>query len=115
MDTTTAVKAEYTALMKLFAGMPENKKKLNNGLFQNAAYMKIKLKELQEEIDSSGMTDMWEGGGGQKGLRKSPAADLYNTTVKNYLAIIKHLTESLPDNSERDAKDEMDEYLNDIS
>ena len=112
MDTTKQVKAEYNTLTALFAAMPDNKKQLNKGLFENAAYMKVKLKELQEEIDSSGLTDMWEGGGGQKGLRKSPAADLYNTTVKNYLAIIKHLTDCLPENPDQDAADEMDDFLN---
>ena len=112
MDTTELVKAEYDSLTALFASMPDNKKRLNNGLFENAAYMKVKLKELQEEINTSGLTDMWEGGGGQKGLRKSPAADLYNTTVKNYLAIIKHLTDCLPENPDQDAADEMDDFLN---
>jgi len=111
MDTTEEVKQEYDALLKLFATMPDNKKRLNNGLFENAAYMKVKLKELQEEIDRSGLTDMWYGGGDQKGLRKSPAADLYNTTVKNYLAIIKHLTDCLPENPDQDAADEMDDFL----
>lgn len=100
---------EFEQLSKLFEKIPANKKRLCAGLIENAAYMKIKLAELQDEIEENGITDEWHGGGGQHGLRKSPAADLYNTMIKNYLAVIKKLAEYLPEDMSKDEFDEWEE------
>ena len=99
-------KAELAKLTKLFANMPLNQKQLCEGLFDNAAYMIEKLGELQKQINEDGMTAVWNNGGGQGGLRKSPAVEIYNTMIKNYTAIIKQLNECMPPEDGVDALDE---------
>ena len=75
----------------------EKRKDLAEGLIENAAFTRIRLKELQADIAIYGLTELFSQSENQEPYsRKRPEADLYNTMLGNYLKYIKQLNDMLP-------------------
>lgn len=89
-------KKEFNRLTQICAKMPEAKKRLVEGLKNEAAFMRATLAELQEEIAIKGATELFEQGE-QKMIRESPAMKTYNTMIKNYTVVIGKLLDQLPE------------------
>ena len=51
--------------------------------------MAASLKELEAAINEKGYTDEYQNGESQRGTKKAPEVEIYNTMVKNYTAAIK--------------------------
>ena len=102
------INEELQKLTKLFEDISEDKKKLVTGLINQAAFMKITLQELQELINENGSVEVFVNGS-QVMNREYPALKSYNTTIKNYTAVIKQLIELLP---EEQQKGNFDSFLN---
>ena len=90
------IKAEISKLNKVFKELDENKKKIVTPLIEKAAFMHVELEELQKIIEVEGCVDKYQNGANQWGKKKSAEADVYNTMIKNYTAIIKTLTDMAP-------------------
>ncbi len=85
----------YDYLMALYDGIPENKKKLVEGLIREAARLRVSLDELWEDIKKNGNVEVDE-----KGREKErPASAIWTARDKSYRATIKHLDSLLPANS----------------
>ncbi len=107
MQKEKRIKREQNRLKKLFADVPENKKKTVEGLIIRAAFMRISLEDFEDDLNENGFTEMFQQGVNQEPYdRKRPVADLYNTMNTAYQKIIKQLTDLLPD-----GKMEEDELL----
>lgn len=92
-----AIKKEIKRLTKTYKDIPVKRKDLVPGLIENAAFSRIKLQELQEDIAKNGLTEMFSQSESQEPYtRKRPQADLYNTLLGNYLKYIKQLNDMLP-------------------
>lgn len=65
-------------------------------LLQNAAFMKVTLEDLQEVINANGVTEEYQNGANQKGVKQSAALQSYNSLIKNYGNVIKMLSNLLP-------------------
>ena len=89
-------KAEIKKLKNLFKGLQHDKALLTEKLIENAAFMSVLLMDLQENIKDNGYKDKYQNGVNQYGYKKSVAADLYQTTIKNYTSVIKQLNDLLP-------------------
>lgn len=87
------IKSENTRLKGIFKELDENKKKIVLPLIQKAAFMHVELEELQKIIEVNGCVEEYQNGANQYGKKKSAEADVYNTMIKNYTAIIKTLTD----------------------
>jgi deoxyadenosine/deoxycytidine kinase len=88
-------KRELNKFKKIFANMPEDKKKINDSLFERAVFMREKLKDMEQRIDADGViVEMPQGN--YKIERAHPLISQYNAMVKNYSAVIKQLCEQLP-------------------
>ena len=82
----------YEELIKLYDQIPENKKKLVEGLIREAARLKVSLDELWEDIQKNGNTITDE-----KGFEKErPTSAIFTSRDKSYRACIKHLDSLLP-------------------
>lgn len=90
------IRTELDRLSILFEDLDENKRELLDSVLQNAAFMKVTLDELQEEIAKTGAVERYQNGANQYGLKQSAAVQAYNALVKNYTAIMKVLGERLP-------------------
>lgn len=90
-------KEEYERLSKLYANIPENKKKLVEGLLVQAARLRISLDELWKDLKANGNTEPFkQNADGVEFQRERPESKIFIARDKNYLAIIKKLDEMLP-------------------
>ena len=90
------VKKEIRRLKRIYTKMDPDIKKATQSLIENAAFMAITLEDLQEIINRDGVISEYQNGANQWGTKKSPEVEIYNTMIKNHMAIIKQLTDLLP-------------------
>lgn len=95
-NRASKVKREANRLKKVFVSLPKDKMDTALSMVQNAAFMTVTLQELQEKMMTDGIVVSYKNGANQFGTKKSPEVEIYNTMVKNHMAIIKQLTELLP-------------------
>lgn len=98
---------ELLKLEKIFKNIADDKRQVVDKLISNAAFMAEQLDNLQADIKEKGYISEYQNGENQWGTKKSPEVEIYNTMIKNYMGIIKQLTDLLPD----DSKDEADELM----
>lgn len=92
-----AIKKEIKRLTETYKDVPIKRKDLVPGLIENAAFARVKLQELQEDIAKNGLTELFSQSESQEPYtRKRPQADLYNSLLGNYLKYIKQLNDMLP-------------------
>ena len=111
------VKAEIKKLKAQFSKLDAKTKKTAASLIENAAFMIITLEDLQENINLNGVISEYQNGENQWGTKKSPEVEIYNTMVKNHMAIIKQLTDLVPKQSpgkgSGEDDDGFDSFVND--
>ena len=103
------IKKEIKRLNALFKNIGKQSRAIADGLIKRAAYMRVTLEDLEQDIDQNGYveyftqsekTDPYE--------RDRPAVRLYNTMNKNYQTIMKQLKEILPeDKADKSASDDI--------
>jgi hypothetical protein len=91
------IKREFRRLSDVYSKIEVEKKRTVEGLIEQAAYMRITLQDLIEDLKENGFTEPFKQGKDQEPYdRKRPNADLFNTLNANYQKIIKQLTDLLP-------------------
>ena len=114
MAKNDAISVELKKLQKIFENISPDKRSLCESLMQNAAFMAVKLKELQNLIDEDGMIQDYDNGGGQSGRKIGSAVQIYQKMLPSYNQVIKTLASMLP-SGEKDAAiraaDPMAEFL----
>ena len=91
-------KKEYMRLSKLYENIPDNKRKLVDGLIWQAARLRVSLDNLWEDIKANGEAEVFKQGS-DAFKRERPEAKLFTARDKSYQAVIKQLNELLPDES----------------
>lgn len=94
------VKKEMRRLKRIYKDMDPDVKKATQSLIENAAFMVVTLEDLQETINREGVISEYQNGANQWGTKKSPEVEIYNTMIKNHMAIIRQLTDLLPKDTE---------------
>lgn len=95
------VKSEKSRLTKLYKEIPENKKKIVEGLIIQAARLRILLDEMWIDITENGDYEMFSQSKEQVPYeRERPIAKLYNARNDSYYRIIKQLSDFLPEKNE---------------
>ena len=101
---------ERKRLEKLFEGMPENKRKLAEGLIIQAARLRVRMNELHADIEENGMTELFQQSDKVEPYsRERPEAGLWIKLDKSYQAIIRQLTELVPPDERK--TDDLDAFL----
>ncbi len=103
-----AVKKEEKRLKRIFGKIEKNKKSTIEGLIQRAAFMRISLDEMEQDINENGFTEKFSQGNQEPYLRQRPISDIYSKMNASYQKIIKQLTDLLP--KEEPRKDDEDEF-----
>ena len=97
IDIEKAVSDEERRLKRQFNGIDKKTKAVVLGLIESAAFIRVQLGILGEDIKENGVTEKFSQSAGQKPYdRKRPQAELYNSMNTNYQKIIKQLTDLLP-------------------
>ena len=110
VERENRIKKEKNKLKKQFSKIDERKKQLVQRLIENAAFMAITLEDLQDDISMNGCISEYKNGENQYGTKKSPEVEIYNTMVKNYAAVIRQLTDLLPEGVEK-TDDGFDDFI----
>ena len=91
------IKKEIKRLEEVYKDIDVKRKDLLPGLIENAAFTRITLKYLAEDLKENGTTEMFSQSENQTPYsRRRPEADLYDTMTGNYLKFIKQLDDMLP-------------------
>ena len=90
------IKKEMSKLRRLFRDMEKSTMDTVSSLIKNAAFMAVTLDDLQETINLEGAISTYQNGENQSGTKKSPEVEIYNTMIKNHMAIMKQLSDLLP-------------------
>jgi len=100
------ISKEYERLKSLFSLVDESKTKLVDNLIYQAAFMKMELDKLQEQIRKHGAIQI-----SSKGTqRQTEAAKYYTKLVNSYGTVIKTLNTILGTQVD-DGDDAFDEFL----
>lgn len=108
------IKKERNRLKKLYIDLPDNQKKLVEKLIDNAAFISVQLKLMQDDIKENGIKEFYMNGKGQFGYKESVASKTYNVSIKNYMNIIKQLNDNLPEEKKIDEDDEFDKFCDGV-
>ena len=87
---------ELKKLKAIVQLLPEDKRKLTEGLVADAAFMAEQLDKLRADIDENGWSETYTNGANQSGRKDRVEAGMYIKTQKLYAAVIKQLTDLLP-------------------
>lgn len=92
------VKKEKARLQKLYKNIPENQKKLTEGLIVQAARLRVLLDEMWVDITENGDYDLFSQSDKQEPYeRERPVAKMYNSRNDSYCRILKQLSDILPE------------------
>lgn len=95
--------------------MDEDKLNIAIDIIKDVAYMTVKTVQLKQEIEEQGMVETYQNGANQFGRKKSAAFDAYIQLTKQKSALIKQLTDLLPEQeflTVAEVKDEFDDFVN---
>ena len=106
MKPNLSIESEYKRLKVLFNSIEENKSKLVDNLVQQAAFMKVELDKLQNQMIKYGAVQISSKGA----QRQTEAAKYYTKLVNSYGTIIKTLNSILAKTVD-DEDDEFDAFL----
>lgn len=107
------IKKEISKINRLFKDMDPKIKKSVQSVIENAAFMAVTLRELQNHLNKEGLTCEYQNGENQYGIKKAPEIDIYNTMIKNFISAMKSLTDLLPKGSgDKILDDGFDEFVN---
>lgn len=88
------IKKEIRRLNRIYKNIPKNEKAVIDGLIRRAAYMRVTLEEMEEDLNTNGYTELFSQSEKLEPYeRERPVARLYNAMNKNYQTIMKQLAE----------------------
>ena len=88
--------AEERRLARIFKDIDEKRKATTRGLINRAAFMRVSLEDLEEDLNKNGFTEWFSQGDQEPYQRERPAAKIYNTMNVSYQKIVRQLTDLLP-------------------
>ena len=89
------IAAQKKKLLEKYSALPPGQMELASSLIDRAAFLTVTLADLEAEINKTGVIDVYNHGGGQKGRKRSAEADLHTAYTKNLATITKQLSDML--------------------
>lgn len=106
------IKVEKEKLSGIYSKFDSKTKKSVDSLVNEAAFMAASLSELREIINKKGYTEEYQNGANQRGVKKCSEVEVYATMIKNYMNIIKQLTDLLPKEMAVEKDDGFEGFIN---
>lgn len=105
--------AERKKLNAIYTKLETKTKRSVDSLIDEAAFMSASLFQLRMIINEKGYIETYQNGANQFGNKKSSEIEIYNTMIKNYMSVIKQLTDLLPKSDMTKPKDDgFDNFVN---
>ena len=92
----TRIKREKNRLQEIFQDLEPNKLHTCSALIDRAAFIRISLEDLEEQLNATGWIEPYQNGENQSGMKKAAAADVHISLTKNLNAIVKQLLDLVP-------------------
>lgn len=106
------IKKEVRRLNSIYAKIDKKEKSVMDGLIKRAAFMRVTLEDMEEDLDCNGFTEMFtQSEKTDPYERERPVARLYNTMNKNYQSIMKQLSEFLPEDVAGASDDDFEDFV----
>jgi hypothetical protein len=86
---------EINRLNHILKDLPKDKIDIADGLVNEAAFMRVTLEDLKEDINKNGTVDEMPQGS-YSIMRESPSVKIYNTMVQRYAGTCKEIFNLLP-------------------
>lgn len=102
---------ELKKLKMIAENLPEDRRKVTEGLIADAAFMAEQLEKLRDHIAENGWSEEYQNGANQFGRKSSVEADAYVKVQKSYASVIKQLTDLLPEQDETTAGADITAFL----
>ena len=96
MTKEERIAAERERLAATFADLDENQLKTAAGLISSAAFLRVTLCDLEEEINAAGCTEEYINGKNQSGVKVSAACQAYAQLNTKYQSTIQKLLKITP-------------------
>ena len=110
LEKDKKIKQEVNRLKKLYKEFPREKSKILEGLINEAAFMKLTLESLREDLNKNGLTELFEQGE-QAFNRERPEAKQYTTFIQRYSQVMKQLIDLLPSEVKKQEEDALMEFV----
>lgn len=104
------IKKEISRLNKILKEVDSKKKGTAEGLIKEAAFMRVTLEELKDQINREGAIDQMQQGD-YFILREHPAVKIYTTMVQRYTAVFEKLSGLLPKEIPKEEDDGFDDFI----
>lgn len=107
------INAEKRRLNRIFATIEETKKDIVVGLIERAAFMRIQLEDLENDLNEHGWTERFKQAERCAEFERArPAGQSYISLNGNYQKIIKQLIDIMPEDANKDAAEELMKFIN---
>lgn len=105
-DIQTRTTREMRRLNKMLrdGGVEDRMVRALRPVVENTAWMKVKLDAAREKIHNTDIVIPYDNGGGQKGIRESPAFHGYESLWKAYMLGMGRLLDTMPERKRADAE-----------
>lgn len=110
-DKLERQKKEEKRIKRLMKAVDKDTLSTMQSLIENAAFMSVTLSDLQKSMLENGVISEYQNGENQWGTKKSPEVEIYNTMIKNYMAIVKQLVDLLPERESTKKNDLLLDFL----
>ena len=110
LEKDKKIKQEINRLKKIYNEFPKEKVKVLEGLIYNAAFMKVTLQDLRDDLMQNGLTELFEQGE-QAFNRERPEAKQYTTFIQRYSQVMKQLIDLLPPEQKEQEEDALMKFV----
>lgn len=111
MTKEEIIKIEKEKLDGIYSELEIKTKKSVSSLVDEAAFMAASLYQLRIIINEKGYTEEYQNGANQFGVKKCSEVEVYIQLSKNYMSIMKQLTDLLPKQELKPIDDGFDAFI----
>ena len=110
LEKEKKIKQEVNRIKKLYKDFEKDKSKVLEGLINEAAFMKLSLEELRNDLIKNGLTELFEQGE-QSFYRERPEVKVYTNFMQKYSVVMKQLIDLLPIEIKKEEADALMEFM----
>jgi len=104
------IKKEINRIKKLYRDFNKDKARVLEGLIKEAAFMKVELEELRNDLLITGLTELFVQGE-QCFNRERPESKLYTSFIQRYSQVMKQLIEMLPAEEKKEEETNLEKFV----
>lgn len=110
LEKEDKIKKEINRIKKLYKDFNKDKARVLEGLIKEAAFMKVELEELRNDLLITGLTELFVQGE-QCFNRERPESKLYTSFIQRYSQVMKQLIEMLPAEEKKQEETNLEKFV----